>query len=192
MDGCPLANDLAAETGLRLPNETAQAYQAFRAYQALPPNSRSIVAAYGKIRNPPGPSPTKAPGTWTDWSRRFRWSERAEAHEAHCQAIEQKTLDERLRKLPRKRLDDEVAYFAAAVLRVASMDLLLDKYEEGAKLGLRNRSESRTEIVNGRKKTTTTTFKAFRMNHYVDILRQQTKLEWRIINGPREPKIRNS
>jgi hypothetical protein len=48
-EGCPIANDLTAEIWLRLPNETAKAYQAFRAYQELPASDRSIVAAYDKI-----------------------------------------------------------------------------------------------------------------------------------------------
>jgi hypothetical protein len=187
MEGCPFANDLTAEIWLRLPNETAKAYQAFRAYQELPASDRSIVAAYGKMKNAPGPNPTKAPGTWMDRARRFRWSERVEACEAHCQAVEQKRLEERLRDLPRRRLDAEVADMADAMLQVASMDLLLDKYEEDAKLGLRDRSQSRTEIVKGRKKTTAQTFKAVRINEYVAILKGQSKLECSIMTGLGEP-----
>jgi hypothetical protein len=183
MEGCPLANDRTAEIWLRLPNETAKAYQAFRAYQELPANTRSIVAAYGKIKNAAGPNPIKAPGSWMDRARRFRWSERAEAYEAHCQAVEQKTLEERLRDLPRRRLEAEVAYMADAMLQVASMDPLLDKYQEDAKLGLRDRSQSRSEIVQGRKKTTTHTFNAVRINDYVAILKRQSKLECSIITG---------
>jgi hypothetical protein len=124
------------------------------------------------------------------WARRFRWRERAEAYEAHCQAVEQKTLEERLRDLPRRRLDAEVASFADDVLRVSSMDLLLDKYQEDAKLGLRDRTQSRTEIVKGRKETTTQTFKAVRINDYVAILKGQSKLECSIMTGFGEPAKR--
>lgn len=63
------------------PKESPQAYRAFVAYRDMPPNERTLLAAY---RLATGHPDAKYPsGSWTKWSREWSWQERVMAWEAH-------------------------------------------------------------------------------------------------------------
>jgi len=78
----------------------------------------------------------------------------------------------------------------AGAARHAKMEVILDAYEEAAKLGLSDRSSSSTEIVNGRKVRKTETFTAVKMGGYVKLLYAQSDLQYQIIASFSKPTIK--
>jgi hypothetical protein len=76
----------------RLPGESDRSFLAFCLYQGLAPQSRSLQAAWKKFRSQSSPPPgapgrpripdreTACPGSWTGWSVKYRWVERAARH----------------------------------------------------------------------------------------------------------------
>jgi hypothetical protein len=71
----------AKELWDRLQNEPEGAYLAFEAFLALPGGHRTILAAYrNHVANPCAAKPSD---TWSGWSSRFAWRERAAAYDAH-------------------------------------------------------------------------------------------------------------
>jgi hypothetical protein len=72
----------------RLPDESAQAYSAFRAYLEMPPRKRSIDKAaesIGAVRGTRGgrQGNRRAPSRVAEWSSQHRWTERVKAWDAH-------------------------------------------------------------------------------------------------------------
>jgi hypothetical protein len=74
------------------PEESSKAFAAFAAYRNLPANTRSIDAAWRRVRSteldPKDPEQleemkalptTRAPKTWRDWSARYSWVSRVAA-----------------------------------------------------------------------------------------------------------------
>ena len=64
----------------RLPNETPRAYHAFCIFRDLGPD-RSQDKAYARDCDERGRKPAKAPGSWSKWSIKYKWVERAEAYD---------------------------------------------------------------------------------------------------------------
>jgi hypothetical protein len=82
----------AKELWDRLQNEPERAYLAFEAFLALPGGQRTILAAY---RNHVGnPCAAKPSDTWSGWSSRFAWRERAAAYDRHLERLRAKAVEE--------------------------------------------------------------------------------------------------
>jgi hypothetical protein len=77
------------------PEESSKAFAAFASYRNLPANTRSIDAAWRRVRSTELDAhdpqqflelkalpTTRAPKTWRDWSARFGWVSRAAAWDA--------------------------------------------------------------------------------------------------------------
>ena len=64
---------------LRLPDESAQAYSALRAYLDVDPGKRSIAAAYRQLKGLDADAKVRVPGYFGAWAARFRWQQRADA-----------------------------------------------------------------------------------------------------------------
>ena len=67
---------------LRLPDESAQAYSALRAYLDVDPAKRSIAAAYRQLKSLDADEKVRVPGYFGPWAARFRWQQRADAWDA--------------------------------------------------------------------------------------------------------------
>jgi len=175
---------------LRLPNEPSQAFEAFCVYRDLDLNRRSILAAYRQSKGILDPIAAWPPGNWTNWSRRFRWTERVDAYLRRHDIQQQKDRDKRIRTLVAQPFEAKMAALKAGAARHAKMEVILDAYEEAAKLGLSDRSSSVTEIVNGRKVRKTETFTAVKMGGYVKLLYAQSDLQYQIIESFSKPTIK--
>jgi hypothetical protein len=87
----------------RMKGETFKAFRAFTLYFRMPPESRSIVGAY---RQGTGRTRAKeAAGTWTAWSAKYLWRERAEAHDDYLLERERKLLEAQRIKSRQKQLE---------------------------------------------------------------------------------------
>ena len=97
----------------RLPHEPTKAYTAFCVYRDLDVYTRSMAKAYRRYRNLPESNSSGPSGTWTEWSIRFRWRERAAAYDKHrdeaqLEAEAKEDEDkERLEMLNEQKLDLE-------------------------------------------------------------------------------------
>ena len=72
---------------MRLPEESAQAYAAFRAYLDAGPGQRSIAQAYRQLKGMPDGAPVKVPGYINAWTKQYSWAERAAAWDAHVESL---------------------------------------------------------------------------------------------------------
>jgi|SRR5690625_100047 len=72
-------------TWLRREDESAKAYRAFSIYRDMPPDERSIDAAYEKYAGRQSGG-KRAAGYFQRWSRDYDWTGRAEEYDAHCEA----------------------------------------------------------------------------------------------------------
>jgi hypothetical protein len=69
----------------RLENEPERAYRAFECFLALPSSERTLLAAYRQhVGNPDAVKPSD---TWSGWSSRFAWRERAAAYDDHLASL---------------------------------------------------------------------------------------------------------
>ena len=69
----------------RLENEPERAYRAFEAFLALPSRERTLLGAYRvHVGNPHAAKPSD---TWSGWSSRFAWRERAAAYDDHLASV---------------------------------------------------------------------------------------------------------
>lgn len=66
---------------MRLPEESAQAYQAFRAYLEAGPDRSIVAAAYRTLKEVPDGVPVKVPGYINAWAKQYSWQERAVARD---------------------------------------------------------------------------------------------------------------
>lgn len=72
------------------PDESSEAYRAFRAYRDLGPD-RSMAVAY---RQRTGKDQAKqASGVWNGWAKRFDWPSRARAYDAYQEQLRQRSVD---------------------------------------------------------------------------------------------------
>src|SRR4051812_28654053 len=90
----PTPRELVEPAFERQPGESDRAFGAFRAFRDLG-SARSVSKAY-RQQTGNEPATGQAPGHWNEWSRRFRWHERAtrwdcyvdaEARAAQVQAV---------------------------------------------------------------------------------------------------------
>ena len=72
---------------MRLPEESAQAYAAVRAYLDAGPGQRSIAQAYRQLKGMPDGAPVKVPGYINAWAKQYSWAERAAAWDAHVESL---------------------------------------------------------------------------------------------------------
>ena len=69
----------------RLENEPERAYRAFESFLSLPSSERTLLAAYRQHVD--NPDVTKPSDTYSGWSRRFAWRERAAAYDDHLASL---------------------------------------------------------------------------------------------------------
>lgn len=87
----------------RLDDETDRAHVAFLAYLRLPASRRSIARACEEEHGQ-GSGKSRV-AQWERWSARFRWVERARAHDAHLSRVEMVDREEQVRDMNRRHLD---------------------------------------------------------------------------------------
>jgi hypothetical protein len=69
----------------RLENEPERAYRAFESFLSLPSSQRTLLEAYRQhVGNPDAVKPSD---TWSGWSSRFAWRERAAAYNDHLASL---------------------------------------------------------------------------------------------------------
>lgn len=90
----------------RLPKESSKAYAAFQLYRSMPPMRRSQRAAAKEMH--------RNPSLLADWSRKFRWMERADAFDMHQDAVALEAQDQKVRQLAEARADFALEAIVAA------------------------------------------------------------------------------
>ena len=69
----------------RLENEPERAYRAFEYFLSLPSGERTLLGAYRQhVSNPDAVKPSD---TWSRWSSKFAWRERAAAYDDHLASV---------------------------------------------------------------------------------------------------------
>jgi hypothetical protein len=75
----------------RLENEPERAYRAFEGFLSLPGHERTLLAAYRQhVGNPEAVKPSD---TWSGWSGRFAWRERAAAYDGHLASVRREAYE---------------------------------------------------------------------------------------------------
>src|SRR5215211_1397539 len=98
----------AKEVWDRLENEPERAYRAFECFLSLPSNERTLLAAYRQhVGNPDAVKPSD---TWSGWSSRFAWRERAAAYDDHLARLRREAYE--------RALEEETARQAREVEKV--------------------------------------------------------------------------
>src|SRR5829696_10516569 len=69
----------------RLKNEPERAYRAFESFLSLPSGERTLLEAYRQHVD--NPAVIKPSDTYSGWSRRFAWRERAAAYDDHLASL---------------------------------------------------------------------------------------------------------
>ncbi len=108
----------------RQEGESGRAFRAFTQYRDLGPG-RSLNAAYTASRE--AKEELRAPGTWYEWSARFRWVERAAAWDAFLDGERLQARAKRERELERRRFEFELKNQERLERRVEKMEAVLDK-----------------------------------------------------------------
>lgn len=103
----------------RREGESPSAYAAFCAYYVLPPQERSIDAAWKSAAKPRQKRDGKrAPGNWAKWSSQFNWVKRAAAHDEHLAELD------RLKWVERRKQLQEADWQDGQTIRQQVMDAL--------------------------------------------------------------------
>src|SRR5215213_769212 len=75
----------------RLENEPERAYRAFESFLALHSSERTLLEAYRQhVGNPDAVKPSD---TWSGWSSRFAWRERAAAYDDHLARLRREAYE---------------------------------------------------------------------------------------------------
>src|SRR5215211_2436537 len=75
----------------RLENEPERAYRAFECFLSLPSGERTLLEAYRQhVGNPDAAKPSD---TWSGWSSRFAWRERARAYDDHLARLRREAYE---------------------------------------------------------------------------------------------------
>src|SRR5215213_7071374 len=75
----------------RLENEPERAYRAFECFLSLPSGERTLLRAYRQhVGNPDAVKPSD---TWSGWSSRFAWRERAAAYDDHLARLRREAYE---------------------------------------------------------------------------------------------------
>src|SRR5215208_3960186 len=80
----------------RLENEPERAYRAFECFLSLPSGERTLLEAYR--RHVGNPDVIKPSDTYSGWSRRFAWRERAAAYDEHLASVRRKAYERVIEK----------------------------------------------------------------------------------------------
>lgn len=105
----------------RLPEETPKAFAAFQHYRDTPPEQRSILNTYRHVQRKP--SAERASGSYSQWSIRYRWTERAEAWDTAVDRTRlQKSEEDQIARYEQFR--EEVEGFAREA-RTSATNLLI-------------------------------------------------------------------
>jgi len=92
----------------RLENEPERAYRAFECFLSLPSGERTLLRAYRQhVGNPDAVKPSD---TWSGWSSRFAWRERAAAYDDHIASLRREAYE--------RALEEEMARQAREVEKV--------------------------------------------------------------------------
>ena len=75
----------------RLESEPERAYRTFEVFLNLPSGDRTLIAAYRQLVG--NPDAVKPSDTWSGWSSRFAWRERAAAYDAHLDRIRERSIE---------------------------------------------------------------------------------------------------
>jgi hypothetical protein len=75
----------------RLENEPERAYRAFESFLHLPSSERTLLAAYRQHVD--NPDVTKPSDTYSGWSHRFAWRERAAAYDDHLASLRREAYE---------------------------------------------------------------------------------------------------
>ena len=75
----------------RLENEPERAYRAFEVFLSLPSGERTLLAAYR--RHVGNPDAVKPSDTWSGWSGRLAWRERAAAYDDHLASLRREAYE---------------------------------------------------------------------------------------------------
>ena len=76
----------------RLENEPERAYRAFECFLSLPSGERTLLEAYR--RHVGNPDAVKPSDTWSGWSSRFAWRERAAAYDDHLARLRREAYEQ--------------------------------------------------------------------------------------------------
>src|SRR3712207_4938145 len=94
----------------RLENEPEGAYRAFESFMTLPGGERTVLGAYRRyVGNPHAAKPSD---TWSGWSSRFAWRERAAAYDGHLACIRREAREQAVEEEAKRhaRLVEEARY----------------------------------------------------------------------------------
>jgi hypothetical protein len=92
----------------RLTTESERAYRAFECFLNLPSGERTLLRAYRQhVGNPDAVKPSD---TWSGWSSRFAWRERAAAYDDHIASLRREAYE--------RALEEETARQAREVEKV--------------------------------------------------------------------------
>jgi hypothetical protein len=92
----------------RLTTESERAYRAFECFLNLPSGERTLLRAYRlHVGNPDAVKPSD---TWSGWSSRFAWRERAAAYDDHIASLRREAYE--------RALEEETARQAREVEKV--------------------------------------------------------------------------
>lgn len=99
--------DIPKEVWLRWPDEGPAAFRAFKCYQELPPEGRTVSAAYRAHCEKAGKPMMRKDATarFYIWSKQFAWKERAYEFDVAMEQIELASMQRRRRQNARKRAD---------------------------------------------------------------------------------------
>src|SRR5215210_7504759 len=105
----------------RLENEPERAYGAFEHFLSLPSGERTLLEAYRQHVD--NPDVIKPSDTYSGWSRRFAWRERAAAYDDHLASLRREAYEQ--------AMSEEAARQAREVekARYRSNELLTLSYE---------------------------------------------------------------
>jgi hypothetical protein len=141
--------------GVRLPKESARAFQAFCIYRDLGPQ-RSLDRARERFCADQGKDrqSRRRPGNWSLWSAKFNWVERAEEYDDSVEEERREAASEQRRQLHEVRARFVVEEQQRILNRLRKDDAYVDKLEAASSTEVKLSKSNRAAGT-----TTTTTVK---------------------------------
>ena len=180
---CPI-NSSPEET--REPGESARAFAAFCVYRDLGPG-RSVAAAWnahqvsiGVKRSPIDGAQQRSPGRWNFWSGKYRWVDRAAAHdrridEAKCAAKREEDI-----RFEKNRAAFRMEDQQEKMIHVREMDDMLHKRAAAPFTDVTQEKEVTEE---GKKIRTRTHVKGIKGSDYAAVMKQRNATAQLILDG---------
>jgi hypothetical protein len=171
------------------PSESKRAHGAFCLYRDFGAQ-RSLAKVLRQSKGIPEGTAVTVPSHWERWSKKHEWVARADAYDAHQDALDRARRDQETAQLAGIRQAFEIERQRAKQKRILDFDAVLDKYQQEAALSIRDLTQDKTvtEMVNGQPKTThtVTRFKAIKGGDMAKVAQVQSLLEAQAINGLRD------